>query len=104
MERIVIVGYKPLPGKNAALQQLMLTHWEILDQQSLVSPRKPITMVAGDGTFIEVFGWKSKEAISEAHTNPEVQKMWGKFAEVCEYIPVSEVEECKGLFSEFEPI
>jgi hypothetical protein len=30
--------------------------------------------------------------------------MWGKYAQVCDYVPVGEVPEGKGLFSEFTPI
>jgi hypothetical protein len=36
---------------------------------------------ASDGTVIEVFEWKSQEAIAAAHTNPVVQKMWEKSEE-----------------------
>lgn len=102
MERIVIVAYKPHLGKEAELRSLMETHWSILNKQGLVSDRKPITCQSADGSFIEVFGWKSKEAIEQAHGNSEVQAMWGKFAEVCEYIPIGNVAESSNLFSEFE--
>ncbi len=103
-ERIVIVAYRPLPGKKESLKELMRTHAEILRNEGLVTKRKPILMQATDGTFIEVFGWKSKEAIEEAHSNPVVQKMWEDYAQVCEYIPVGEVLESKNLFSEFSPV
>lgn len=101
--RIVIVAYKPLPGKEQALHQLIQTHVSILYGEGLVTERKPIIVQSGDGTLIEIFEWKSIEAIDLAHTNPRVQKMWEEFASVCEYVPVSEVAEAKNLFSEFEP-
>ena len=103
-ERIVMVGYKPLPGKEAALKELMKTHVTRLRNQGLVSDREPILMESKSGTIIEVFGWKSKEAIAAAHTNAEVQKMWGEYAEVCEYVPVGTLEETVNLFSEFSPL
>ena len=103
MERIVIVGYKPLPGKDAELKELMKTHWQLLDRENLVSKRKSIIMEAGDGTLIEIFGWKSKEVMESAHANPIVQKMWGEYAKVCKYVPVGDLKESKGLFSEFKP-
>jgi hypothetical protein len=103
-ERIVMVGYKPLPGKEAALNKLMKTHVTRLRQQGLVSAREPILMTSKTGTIIEVFGWKSAEAIAAAHTNPEVQKMWGEYAEVCEYVPVGTIEEVGNLFSEFSAV
>jgi quinol monooxygenase YgiN len=103
-ERIVMVGYKPLPGKADALKELMKTHVARLRKQGLVSDREPILVESKSGTIIEVFGWKSKEAIAAAHTNPEVQKMWGEYAEVCEYVPVGTLEETGSLFSEFTPV
>ena len=56
------------------------------------------------GIFIEVFGWKSKQAIEAAHTNTEVQKMWSEYAKVCEYVPVGSIEELNNVFSEFSPV
>lgn len=104
MERIVIVGYRPIKGMEGELKELLKSHWKILNKQQLVSNREPLIMEAGDGSIIEAFGWKSKEAIDSAHTNPIVQKIWGKFANVCEYIPISDLAESKKLFSEFTPI
>lgn len=104
MERIVIVGYKPLPGKERELIELMKTHWEILNNEKLVSQRKSIIMQAKEGTVIEVFGWKSKEDMERAHSNASVQRMWKEYAKVCEYVPISEIEETRHLFSEFMPL
>jgi len=81
----------------------MKTHWSVLHSQGLVSPRKPVMARAENGTFIEVFGWKSVKAIREAHSNPEVLTMWEAFAAACDYIPVREVPESSELFSEFTP-
>jgi hypothetical protein len=102
-ERIVIVGYKPKSGKEEALHQLMRSHISILKSQDLVTDRDSIIIEAKDGTIIEIFEWKSKSAMNLAHTNPEVLKMWGKYAEVCDYIPIGQVEETANLFSEFKP-
>ena len=102
-ERIVIVAYKPKAGKAEALHQLMKEHLSILKSQNFVTDRASIIMEAKDGTIIEVFEWKSKSAIEQAHTNPIVLKMWEKFTEACEYIPVGQVEETAKLFSEFTP-
>jgi hypothetical protein len=104
MERIVIAAYKPLPGKEKELMDLTKTHWQILREENLVSFRQPILMEAADGTIIEVFGWKSEKAIEAAHTNAGVQSMWQKFAQVCSYVPISNVSEAGNLFSEFTPV
>jgi len=101
--RIVIVGYKPKAGKEEALHSLMREHLPVLKSQGLVTDRPSIMMEAKDGTIIEVFEWKSRAAIEQAHTNPVVLKMWGKYAEACDYIPIGKIEEAANLFSDFTP-
>lgn len=102
-ERIVIVAYKPKASKTKELHQLMKEHLSVLKNQNLVTDRASIIMEAKDGTIIEVFEWKSKAAIEQAHSNPAVLQMWGKYAEVCDFIPIAKVEEASSLFSEFQP-
>lgn len=104
MGRIVIACYKPKPGKEAELDKLMETHVDRLRKEELVTDRASIIMKSGTGTVVEIFEWKSKEAIEKAHSNVVVQKMWQEFAEVCEYeIPVN-IEEFGNMFSEFQPV
>jgi hypothetical protein len=102
--RIVIVAYKPKPGKEYELKQLALRHYSILKEQDLVTDRSPILMQAKDGTIVEVFEWKSQAAVEQAHTNKAVLQMWEQYNQVCEYIPVGKVEESVSLFSEFAPL
>ena len=102
--RIVIVGYKPKPGKTEALRSLARTHIQGLRAEGLVTPREAIIMEANDGTIIEVFEWKSKEAIESAHKNLAVQALWKGFGEVCDYVPVASIAEAKQLLAEFAPV
>ena len=104
MERIVIAAYKPFPGKEKELKELMNNHLTILRNENLVSYRDSIIMEAKDGTVLEVFGWKSKEAIESAHNNEMVRKMWDEYARVCEFIPFGNIAESRDLFSEFSPL
>lgn len=103
-ERIVIVGYKPHKGQEEKLQALLNIHVPLLRAEGLATDRAPILASAKDGTMIEIFGWKSKQAIEAAHFNPAVQKLWEDFAEICQYIPISESEEAQQLFSEFKAV
>ena len=104
MCRTVIVLYRPKKGKDKHLLQLIKDHIPILRTQNLVTDREPIAMRAADGTVVEVFEWKSTEAIKQAHHNKAVQELWVKFSQVCDYeIPVN-VKEFQMLFSEFETI
>lgn len=104
MGRIVIAAYRPKPGQESLLQELVRTHVPLLRSQSLVTDRAPILMRSRDGTFIEVFEWRSAEAIEAAHGNQAVQDLWEQFGKVCDYIPIAEVEETRTPFSEFEPL
>jgi hypothetical protein len=101
---LVIVAYRPRPGKEALLLQLTREHTPILRGQGLVTDRPAYAMHAADGTIIEVFEWKSQEAISSAHTNPEVLKLWERYGEACDYVPLTSVQECGEMFAGFAPI
>lgn len=103
MSRIVIVGYRPKPACDEALGALMKTHVERLRKEGLATDRKSIVMRADDGTFVEVFEWKSEEAMQSAHSNANVRQMWDEYEAVCEYVPVGELPEMDSLFSSFTP-
>lgn len=104
MGRIVIVAYRPKAGHEQALRRLVRGHVSRLRAEGLVSEREPVLMEAKDGTVIEVFEWKSEEAIEAAHGNAAVQAMWREYGEVCDYIPAGTVAEMGQLFSEFTPL
>jgi quinol monooxygenase YgiN len=104
MGRVVIVAYRPKPGKEDALLQLTREHVPMLRAEGLATDRAPYAMRAADGTIVEVFEWKSEEAIAAAHTRPQVQAMWGRYAEACEYVSLDSLAEAHQMFAGFEPI
>ena len=104
MGRFVIAAFKPKPGQQALLAKVVSKHWRILREQDLVTERARYAMQAKDGTVIEVFEWRSTEAIERAHTNPAVLALWAEFEEACEYVPLSSLAEAQHMFSEFEPL
>lgn len=104
MGRIVIVAYKPKPGKAEALKELTKTHVSRLKAENLVTEREPVIMETTDGTIIEVFEWLSSEAIQLAHSNPVVHTIWAEYSEVCDYIPLNSLNEAGNMFAEFTPI
>lgn len=104
MGQIVIVAYKPKTGKTEALKNLVANHVSRLSDEGLVTLRKPVIMQTGEGVIIEVFEWLSVEAIQMAHSNPAVHKMWGEFAEVCDYVPLNTLPETANLFAEFKSV
>jgi hypothetical protein len=101
---MVIVAYRPRPGKEALLLELTRQHLPVLRAQGLATERPSYAMRSADGTIVEVFEWKSQVAIDSAHTNPVVSKMWGRYAEACEYIPLKNLKEAGDLFAGFEPL
>jgi hypothetical protein len=104
MGRVVIVAMRPKPGCAVQLKKLVTEHVGVLRREGLVTDRNPIITESADGTVIEVFEWKSKDAIDAAHENPVVIDLWGRFAEVCDFMPLGEVAEAADLFSEFDAL
>jgi hypothetical protein len=88
-------------------EQLMVAvrkHLQVLRSEDLVTDRPAAVMRAADGTVVEVFEWRSAEAIAKAHTTPAVQALWAEFSVACDYRPLSGLAECQQLFAEFEPV
>ena len=101
---IVIVAYRPKPGKEEELLDLVRSRVPTLRKEGLVSDRAPIVMRTRDGTIIEVSEWKSQEAIDAAHKNPKVLAMWNKFFAICDCVPLNTLAEAKEMFAGFEPL
>jgi hypothetical protein len=101
---MVIAGYRPRPGMEAALEALVARHWGVLRSEALVSGRPPCAMRAADGTVLEVFEWLCAESIERAHRSPAVQALWSEFAAVCDWVPVAALAECGQPFAEFEAL
>jgi quinol monooxygenase YgiN len=101
---IVIVGYRPKPGKEKELLDLVRSRVPTLRKENLVTERVPTIMRARDGTIIEVSEWKSKDAIDAAHKNPNVLAMWNKFFALCDCVPLKSLAEAEEMFAGFEPV
>jgi quinol monooxygenase YgiN len=101
---IVIVAYRPKPGKESDLLELVRNRVPILRKEGLATDREPTIMRARDGTIIEVSEWKSQEAIDAAHKNANVWAMWDKFFVACECVPLKNLSEAEEMFAGFEPI
>ncbi len=101
---VVIVAYRPKPGKEKELLDLVRNRVPTLRKENLVTDRKPTIMRARDNTIVEVSEWKSREAIDAAHKNPNVLAMWNKFFAICDCVPLNTLAEAKEMFAGFEPI
>jgi quinol monooxygenase YgiN len=96
------VAFKPKPDKQEELAAVVAKHIHVLRSQNLVTDKAAYVMRAANGTVIEVFEWRSAEAIAEAHSNPAVQALWGEFAKVCDYVPLASLDEAGQMFAEFD--
>ena len=101
---IAVVAYRPKPGREQELLQLVRSRVPTLRKEGLVTDRAPTVMRSRDGTLIEVSEWKSREAIDAAHKNPSVLAMWEKFFAVCECVPLKTLPEADDMFAGFEPV
>ena len=100
----VIVAYRPKPGQESALFELVRNRVPTLRKEGLVTDRVPIIMRARNGTMIEVSEWKSREAIDAAHKNPNVLAMWEKFFAVCDCVPLNTLAEADEMFAGFTAV
>ena len=99
-----IAAYRPKPGKEQKLLEVVKDHMTILNSQGFITDRPAYVMRAKDGTILEVFEWKSKESIEHAHKNEAALALWKRFNEVCEFTKLAELAECSDMFASFEPV
>lgn len=104
MGSISVACYKPKPGQEGALLELVLNHLPPLRQAGLVTDRDPIIMQCEDGTIVEIFEWISQEKLASAHTDPVVQELWKKFEVACFYKVPAEIAEFQNMFGHFKAI
>jgi hypothetical protein len=61
-------------------------------------------MRGADGVFVEVFEWASEAASRSAHDHADVKRIWGRFADVSDFVPLSTVAEGAKSFVHFQPV
>ena len=104
MGSISVACYKPRPGCEQALLDLVHNHLPPLRAEGLVTERTPIIMRTADGTIIEIFEWVSQEAVAGAHKNQAVLDLWKRFEAVCWYETPSNLAEFQNMFAHFQPV
>ena len=104
MAQFVIVAYRPKPGKESELLDLLKLHVPVLRGQGLATGRAAYVMRAANGVLVEVFECVSAEAVEAAHTNPTVLALWNQFWAVCDIETLANLPEAQRMFSPFEPV
>jgi hypothetical protein len=100
---VVIVAYRPKPGKAADLLQLTREHLTILREEGLATAREAIVCTAQDGTIVEVFEWESGGAAA-AHTNERVKVLWARYWDACDIVKLQDLPEATQMFAGFAPL
>jgi hypothetical protein len=102
-QTLVIVAYRPKPGKEAELLQLTREHVPLLRAEGLATERPVTACLATDGTVVEVFEWAAG-GVERAHINPVVGKLWERYAAACDIVPLTSLPEVSNMFASFTPI
>ncbi len=100
MRNMVVVAYRPKPGCEAALTELVKEHVPRLRRLGLATDRPASAGIGEGGTIVEIFEWR-EGAIAAAHDDPAVRAMWNEFAAVCDYTPLQALPEAGELFAAF---
>jgi hypothetical protein len=102
-QTLVIVAYRPKPGKEEELLQLTREHVPLLRREGLATDRPVIAGLGKDGTVVEAFEWAAG-AVEKAHSNPVVLKLWERYAAACEIVPLNQLAESSTMFASFSPL
>ena len=102
MGEYVIACYRPKEGQAQRLEELVRGHVSKLRKLGLASDRECIALRGSDGSIVEIFEWKSAEAIQKAHSHPDVKAMWDQFGLACEYVTLDSLPESHRPFAPFQ--
>lgn len=104
MGRIVIAAFKPKPGMEDELKQVIAGRLPLLRRLGLATDRVNITMRSANGTILDVSEWVDDAAIKRAHETPEVLELWERFDACCEYAKLESLEEIHQEFPGFDAV
>lgn len=88
--------YRPKPGTEDDLFELVRAHWPVLHAAGLTTDDPALVWRATDKRsgrqfFIEVFSWKDDKSSGLAHQLPEVMKIWEPMGPMIEGGPSPEL-------------
>src|SRR5262245_24594004 len=101
---IVFALYKPHPGKDAELLEIIKQHVPTLRRLEMATDRPVVLVKSKNGTYIESFEWSTAEAAGLAHHHPEVAKVWEAMGKIADLAKLDSIEEVKEEFPHFKPI
>ncbi|MEW6730048.1 MAG: hypothetical protein AB1489_01805 [Acidobacteriota bacterium] len=102
--QIVFALYRPHEGKDEELRKLIAQHVPTLRKLELITDRPAVLVKSKNGTYIEIFEWRTAQSSEQAHHHPEVAKVWEAMDKVADLPALDTLEEIKGRFPHFEPV
>jgi hypothetical protein len=99
----VICVYKPHEGKEDEFKSSIRRHYTTLREQRLITDRPPVVLRSGaDGTYIELFEWKSAGAARQAHDNKHVTEIWEELEACADTLTLKSLKAAEQKFAHFE--
>jgi quinol monooxygenase YgiN len=96
--------YRPKPGKENELKEILNVHIPVLRDEGLITERELLTLQTEDGTIIEIAEWNSSEAIDKAHQSEKVMAVWNQIASLADLTNLSSLAEAQYPFPNFKAI
>ncbi len=104
MGQISIAAFKPKPGKEDDLLKVIDDRVPLLRKLGMVTDRTPIGMRSIDGVIIHISEWVDDEAITKAHSHPDVLALWERFGDCCDFLKLDSLSESHDDFATFQAI
>ena len=84
----VLCQYRVIAEREGEFRKLLERHWPTLRKLDLVTDEVSVIYRsvddAGRPSFLEIFHWKSGDAVRLAHDHPDVQAVWEPMMPLCE--------------------
>ena len=84
----VLCHYRVIAEREGEFRRLLERHWPTLRKLNLVTDEPSLIYRTADDEgrpfFLEIFHWKSGDAVRLAHEHPDVQAVWEPMMPLCE--------------------
>ena len=104
MGQISVAAFKPKPGQEDELLQVIADRLPLLRRLGLATDREPILMRSKDGVLIQISEWLDDEAIRMAHETLKVLELWQRFDACSTYVKLDSLTESHDDFATFGAI
>ena len=105
---VVLAVYSVSPKNRKKLLALLPKKRRYFLKAGYVTRRAPLLLQSRKNPelFIDIFEWKSDEAVAKAHKDPKVLAIWGEMGKLCKKIGIGleKLPEAGSAFPHFDPV